>query len=73
MEKYSFNRVKKKKKQWKKPQEGGERRNPSSRTDRHAIDVACTENSNKSQFPSLYVNDFSSDLCSGNVCRLASV
>ena len=31
------------KKQWKKPQEEPQRRDPSSRTDRRAIDVACTE------------------------------
>ena len=47
IKKKPFNRVKKKKK-WKKPQKEPQRRDPSSRTDRHAIDVACTEKSNKS-------------------------
>ena len=45
-----FHKVKKK--QWKRPQEEPQSRDPSSRTDRHAIDVMCTEKSNKSQFTS---------------------
>ena len=49
-----FNRVKEKK-QWKKLQEEPQRRDPSSGTDRYAMDVACTEKSNKSQFIS-YIN-----------------
>ena len=34
-------------KKWKKPQEEPQRKNPSPRTDRHAMDVACTEQNNK--------------------------
>ena len=50
------------KQQWKKPQEEPQRRDPSFRTDIHAIDVACTEKSNRSQFTS-YINRMSDTNC----------
>ena len=38
---------KNKKRRWIKPQEELPRRGPSPRTDRHAVDVACTERNNR--------------------------
>lgn len=39
-------RIKKKKGRWKKPQEERPRRDPSPRTEIHAVDVACMEKDN---------------------------
>ena len=59
---------KKKKLLGKKTMEESQRRDPSSRMDRHAIDVTWTEKSNKSRFTS-YIDRISDTNCNiGKVC-----